>query len=492
MLKVVTLLWDANDKSFGFSRCYDESWVIRLFDGFSRNLTVPHQCVLFTDRKRDLGGRDVLQIIIDAPKPGYGCCIEPYRLNDPMILVGLDTVIAGNIDHLAEYCLTADMVALPCDPFHPPTVCNGVALVPAGQRAIFDNWRGENDMEWMRAQRYKVIDNLFPGQVVSFKGCAKYYGLRDARIVYFHGEEKPHQLGYLEWMNRHWRANDEAQAPLIPEGFVSSKVQEIQALPNTSDDVIFANIEINSRRKLPWLREQPETAVPVVIVGGGPSLKNDIEIVRAHAEAGHCIVALNNAASFLRSCDIVADYQFVIDPRPDNIRFVKDHPARAYLLSSQCDPALFDALDGQDVTVLQPAIEGIQEHIPPGSVATLIGGGITAGLTAMAAVYTLGFRHIHLYGYDSSDADDGNAHAYDQDENDPEKKRIEVIVAGRRFRSSYAMYVQAEKFQRYAEMLADAGATIHVHGDGLLPTIAREMTKATPATQGETNGLQTV
>ena len=113
MLKVVTLLWDANDKSFGFSRCYDESWVIRLFDGFSRNLTVPHQCVLFTDRKRDLGGRDVLQIIIDAPKPGYGCCIEPYRLNDPMILVGLDTVITGNIDHLAEYCLTADMVALP-------------------------------------------------------------------------------------------------------------------------------------------------------------------------------------------------------------------------------------------------------------------------------------------------------------------------------------------------------------------------------------------
>ena len=505
MLKIVTMLWDANAHSADFSRCYDESWVVKLFDGFARNLTRPHQFVLFTDRRRYLGDRDVLQIMIDA-EPSYAAYVEPYRLDDAMILVGLDTIITGNVDHLADYCLNANMLALPVDPFHPTTVCNGVALVPAGQRRIYDAWRGENDMEWMRRQRYKTIDALFPGHVVSYKGNAKGYGLRDARMVYFHGHEKPHELPDVEWIKAHWRidrlawfaaqcsamiaasraAEDDGVPPgfEIPAGFVSSKVQPISALPNTRDEILFRNIEINSQRKLPWLTEAPAHDGVAVICGGGPSLDATMPFIRGHAKAGHTILALNNAAAFLRARDVVPTYQVIIDPRPENIRFVTEVPADHFILSSQCDPSLFDALDGHDVTVLHPAVEGVREHLPPGTIATLVGGGITVGLTAMAAVHVLGFREIHLYGYDSSDADDGNAHAYPQDENDPEKKRIEVIVAGRRFRSSYAMYAQAEKFESFARLLADADATVYVHGDGLLPTIAREMSK------GDDNGLQ--
>lgn len=210
MLKVVTLLWDSTAASHDFSRCYDESWVCKLYDGFARHLTRRYQFVLFTDRRRHFGSRDVTQILIDSIPPSYGACIEPYRLNDPMILVGLDTIVTGSIDHLADFCLTSSMLALPEDPFHPVTVCNGVALVPAGCREVFSLWNGENDMEWMRRQRFKVIDTLFPGQVVSYKGTAKHYGLRDARIVYFHGHEKPHELPEVEWIGRHWRVDEAA------------------------------------------------------------------------------------------------------------------------------------------------------------------------------------------------------------------------------------------------------------------------------------------
>ncbi len=209
MLKFVTLLWDSNDASYDFSRCYDESWVCKLYDGVWRHLNRDYQFVLFTDRKRDLGKRDVMQVMIDSVPPSYGACIEPYRLDDPMILVGLDTVITGNIDHLADYCLTSNIIALPEDPFKPITVCNGVALVPKGCRhRVYDHWDGQNDMEWMRQQRFKVIDALFPGHVVSYKGHAKGYGLRDARIVYFHGHEKPHELPHVEWIANHWRLNE--------------------------------------------------------------------------------------------------------------------------------------------------------------------------------------------------------------------------------------------------------------------------------------------
>lgn len=204
MLHCVTALWDANRHSFEFSRMYDESWVEKLHAGFRRNLTVPFRFVVFTDRLREFSA-GIDQELLQAAEPDYGCFTEPYRLNEPMILVGLDTIITGNIDHLADRCLTGRLIALPRDPYAPRQACNGVALVPAGNRHVFDDWHGENDMVWIRGQLHHFIDDLFPGQVVSFKGHVQHHGLGDARIVYFHGQQKPHQLQGFEWIDQHWR-----------------------------------------------------------------------------------------------------------------------------------------------------------------------------------------------------------------------------------------------------------------------------------------------
>jgi len=203
MLTIATLLWDRNKHSYGFSQCYDEQWVTRLHDGFARNLSSPFRFVLFTERERDLP-EHIQQERMKTKRLDYSACIEPYRFGVPMILVGLDTVVTGPIDHLAEYCLTADKIALPRDPYHPERACNGVALVPAGQQYVWRNWNGENDMEWMRKQPHVYIDDLFPGQVNSFKGYVKEKGLNDSRIVYFHGNHKPHQLREEPWIKTHW------------------------------------------------------------------------------------------------------------------------------------------------------------------------------------------------------------------------------------------------------------------------------------------------
>lgn len=203
MLTVATLLWQPNDKSLPFSRMYNETWVEKLYRGFRRNLTVPFRFVVFTDRAYSFDAPEIETHLLRDPKPSYATCIEPYVLDDPMILVGLDTVVTGNIDHLAEYCLAADTIALPRDPYRMQQACNGVALVPAGNAHVYTRHNGENDMEWMRAQPHRFIDDLFPGHVVSFKGKAK-RGLGDARIVYFHGKEKPHELPNIDWISKHW------------------------------------------------------------------------------------------------------------------------------------------------------------------------------------------------------------------------------------------------------------------------------------------------
>lgn len=203
-LVVATLLWEPNAKSEKFSRCYDESWARRLFSGFERNLTVPFRKVLYTDRRRDLPS-DIEQVVVPGlGQGGYADCIRPYELIAPMILCGLDTVVTGNCDHLAEYVLSGGQFALPRDPYNRAQACNGVALVPAGMGKIFTEHDGANDMVHVRRYPHVFIDDLWPGQVVSYKGHVERNGLGDARIVYFHGHKKPHELDH-NWLARHWR-----------------------------------------------------------------------------------------------------------------------------------------------------------------------------------------------------------------------------------------------------------------------------------------------
>lgn len=204
MLHVATCLWQANAKSLSFSRCYDESWVEKLYRGFARNLTRPFRFVCFTDRPRAFC-EPVIQKPLLSQDPDYGCFIEPFRLDVPMILVGLDTIVVGNIDHLADYCLDQTMIALPRDPYRPERSINGVALIPAGNVAIYHGWRGENDMEWLRRFPNVWIDDLFPGEVLSLKAHdVRRKGLQGAKIVYFHGEPKPTALTHLDWVKRNW------------------------------------------------------------------------------------------------------------------------------------------------------------------------------------------------------------------------------------------------------------------------------------------------
>lgn len=216
MISIATLLWTPNRHSFAFSTHYTESDVEKLYRGFARNLSVPFRFICWSDRERSYS-EPVEQRLIKG-EPSYASCIQPYELNEPMILVGLDTIVVGNCDHLAAYAIGAAKIAVPRDPFFPEKVCNGVALVPGGMRHVWDSLApGENDMERIRAMAragaVNIIDDIFPGQVVSYKGEIAKNGLSDeTRIVYFHGEQKPHQLPHVGWIARHWHDNARVMA----------------------------------------------------------------------------------------------------------------------------------------------------------------------------------------------------------------------------------------------------------------------------------------
>lgn len=226
MLTVATVLWDANPTSFAWSRDYSPMWVIKLRNQFARHLTVPHRFVCYVDHFREGLPFDINQHEFDTATPSYIDCLQPFEMGEPMILVGLDTVILRNIDHLADWVLdnrrNEYVIGLPRDPFYSDgRACNGVVLAPGRMQRVWEerDRASNDDMMGCRRWPHRLIDDLFPGSVVSYKGhvlgqSAIHWedklgaipkGIDGVDIVYFHGRPKQPDLMHLDWVAAAWR-----------------------------------------------------------------------------------------------------------------------------------------------------------------------------------------------------------------------------------------------------------------------------------------------
>lgn len=244
----------------------------------------------------------------------------------------------------------------------------------------------------------------------------------------------------------------------------------IETVCNTSDDVLFANIKTNSALDVPWVRSVAAHDGQAVIVGGGPSAVDWIDEIKARKGFGQTIFALNNAAKWLTEQGIEVDHQVIVDARESNAAFIGY--AKHHMLSSQCHPSLFKASPVSLWHQEYPEdMERFDSCLPAEHPAhTLIGGGTTVGLSAMVLAYALGYRKIHLYGYDSSYRE--SSHAYPQ--HDPQQVDCVATVAGKKFKTSLAMARQAELFPQLSDSLIDLGCLITIRGDGLLPWTSQQ------------------
>lgn len=254
---------------------------------------------------------------------------------------------------------------------------------------------------------------------------------------------------------------------------------DLRLLPNTPDDVILGQVYSNARLGIPLVKSLPAHDRHAVLVGGGPSLKRYLQRLKARAKNGQTIFALNNSAKWLLENGIEPHYQVILDARAGNKSFIAPLKV-AYLFASQVHPSLFEDVEG-DVLLWHPQWREEQDvfdkSLPDDTPEhALIGGGLTVGLSAMALAYTLGYRKLHLFGYDSS-FEDGESHAYKQHDPNPQNAPVEVTHTGQKFISSLAMVGQAESFQKLADDLIDLGCIITLDCDGLLPYLSAQSSK---------------
>lgn len=249
-------------------------------------------------------------------------------------------------------------------------------------------------------------------------------------------------------------------------GATKPLILPVHVICNTSDDDLFKNISINSRRPGKWFHASPAHTGVAVLCGSGPSLADHLDSVRFWRAQGAQIFAMNGSASYLAANGIVPDYQVIIDARQETATLVG--PAKQHLFASQVHPDCFDKAPDAQLWHLQ--IEGMDEHTPDyHEPFTEIGGAASVGNTATCLAYAMGYRNLQIYGYDSSHRY-GQGHAFSQPMNNGDPCAW-VTFCGKEYLVSLTMKLQAEKFQETARTLQQLGTHIEVHGDGLLPAM---------------------
>jgi uncharacterized Rossmann fold enzyme len=428
-------------------------YVNNLYRSVQRNMTIPHRFVCFSDIPHRIECET-------HPIQGSGWFAKLFLFKEftqgRIIFLDLDTVITSNIDHLAEY--KGDF-ALLRDFYRPDGYGSGVMLWRGGfGQEITDSFISDGqpnieggDQIYIESKIKSVdrLQDIFQNKIVSYKVHAEHGVPDQAAIVCFHGFPRPHQVG--GWVDDYW--NDR----------IIANFEVVSNTVNVKENILSA-----CSRDIKRLDFAPVNDRICIIVGGGPSLQETMDEIHFHVKQGATIIALNGSARFLNEEGIIPDIHIIIDAREGNIKFL-DSQSKEIYLASQCHPTLFDS--AHDVTLFHMNTEGVAEYITDKN-AHLISSGTTVGLAGLAIAYVLGYRNIHLHGYDSSY--EASHHAYEQSENDNDRV-LEVIVNNQKFKAAAWMVKQAQQFQELAVQLADAGVTIVVAGTGLLPTVAKCM-----------------
>ena len=258
------------------------------------------------------------------------------------------------------------------------------------------------------------------------------------------------------------------QYPHHNPGASSPLTLTLIVVPNTSPEQVVANVKANTEQPLEWLKFQSETPKPAIIVGGGPSAADHLDTIRHLRLEGGVIFATNGASRWLRKHNIMPDWQVIADPQARTAQLV-DPQARGHLFSSAVDPTTLARV--ATPILWHRYMEGVEnlfpEHRQREEYALI--GGTSAGTHAMCLTYAMGHREVHCFGFDSSHRA-GKGHAYRQPMNDS-IETCQVSWAGITYQASIAMKAQAESFMILARNIEEAGVTLKVHGDGLLPAM---------------------
>jgi hypothetical protein len=237
----------------------------------------------------------------------------------------------------------------------------------------------------------------------------------------------------------------------------------ITVKPAYSDQQIIDNLNYSLKLNYPVITPNMKSGV-VSICGGGRSIKDTLPELKGD------VWACNGTYNWMLEQGVTPDYAFFWDSGLELPKYIeKTNPKTTFLVASICHPEVFKKLEGCNVLMWHPAWgkvtnDSLLEH---NRNEIMIGGGSACITRAPFLASAMGYKEIHLHGADSS-AEDGETHIAKGSE---VRDLTDILCAGRWFKTPKWLAAQADEFTWMTKQLK--GSEIIVHGDGLLPHIAR-------------------
>lgn len=208
-----------------------------------------------------------------------------------------------------------------------------------------------------------------------------------------------------------------------------------------------------------------------LMCAGGPSLEKEIATITRMALNGGTIFAVKSAHDRLIAAGIPPFACILLDPRGHVKEFIdKPHPRVNYIVASMCHPSVFKTLQsGGARTWLYHAAVGAGENQIVGSSfmsqgnVVMLAGGCSSATRGMMIAFLLGFRKLHLFGYDL---------CYDG----PGEGRVKIGIRNGHPFTDGDIWTDYEKVAQLGElrvMMEDDTVEIDVHG-GTVASIIRD------------------
>lgn len=245
---------------------------------------------------------------------------------------------------------------------------------------------------------------------------------------------------------------------------------EVRTVLGEEQSFIDNNIRSALKRGLPWLSGcEAEKEGPLAIVAGGPSL----HWTEKELKKFDTVMAAGSAHDWCVKHGVKLAYTALLDPAALVTDYLQDpQEGCMYLVASQCAEGVFDRLKDHKVGVWHAASE---EPIPELVGKQLIGGGCTVALRAISLAIMLGYKDLHLFGFDSCIWENDQTHAYTVDDVHSgmiRDRKTVIHFNGRQFVCAPYMIAQALNFKDMLKLWGDY-FTPTVYGDGLISEICK-------------------
>ena len=183
-------------------------YVNALHAAVERNMTVPHKFVCFTDFPEGIDCE-----CRASEGVGWFAKLHLFRQMTVgrVIFFDLDTLIVDNIDFLAKF---KGKFAVLRDFYRPNGYGSGIMLWAGGWGHEITNdfvrdgspsiVGGDQIYIEKKVGKAKMLQDLYPGKIVSYKIDAMTGIPNRAAIICFHGTPKPHEFEFV-YVAEHWR-----------------------------------------------------------------------------------------------------------------------------------------------------------------------------------------------------------------------------------------------------------------------------------------------